>query len=80
MAATASPPGHWYLRSMADHDTHRGAYSTATRSVHSACGEEFIPLPVGLRGDRVALPGQPPDPDQVCPDCQAGRRTPASPR
>jgi hypothetical protein len=59
----------WFLRSMANHDTHRGIYSPATRSVHAHCGVEFQPLPVGLHGDRIALPGRPPDPDQICPTC-----------
>ena len=61
----------WFLRSMADHDTHRGNYSTATRSVHASCGLEFIPRRLGVRGDRLALPGWPPDPEQICPDCAA---------
>ena len=59
----------WFLRSMSDKDTHRGIYSPATRNVHSRCGLEFIPLPIGIRGDRISLPGEPPDPDQVCPTC-----------
>lgn len=59
----------WYVRSMGDNDTHRGQYSTTTRSVHALCGIEFVPLPIGWRGDRLTLPGQPPDPKQVCPDC-----------
>jgi hypothetical protein len=66
-----APRSVWYVRSMADQDTHRGAYSPVTRSVHAACGIEFIPLKLGLRGDRLALPGWPPDPDQVCPDCES---------
>jgi hypothetical protein len=39
----------WYLRSLADADTHRGSYSTVTRSVHALCGVEFVPreLPWG---------------------------------
>ncbi|MGH3898773.1 MAG: hypothetical protein ACRDTA_11080 [Pseudonocardiaceae bacterium] len=59
----------WYLRSLGDHDTHRGSYSIVTRSVHSVCGVEFVPrrlLPGG-----PALPGHPQDPDQVCPQCRA---------
>lgn len=49
----------WYLRSMGDRDTHRGAYSIVTRSVHALCGAEFEPLrqidgvPIVLRGGRL---------------------------
>lgn len=66
----------WFLRSMGDHDTHRGIYSPATRSVHALCGVEFVPRRVGLNGDRLALPGNPPDPDQVCAACLAKGLTP----
>jgi hypothetical protein len=59
----------WFLRSMGDHDTHRGIYSPATRSVHAVCGVEFLPRPVGLTGERISLPGTPPDPAQICPQC-----------
>ncbi|HXT45337.1 MAG TPA: hypothetical protein VN748_14670 [Pseudonocardiaceae bacterium] len=68
---SAPPRPAWFVRSMADADTHRGTYSPATRSVHAACGAEFQPLPIGLRGERLALPGFPPDLGQVCPDCRA---------
>jgi hypothetical protein len=46
----------WYLRSMADADTHRGHYSIVTRSVHALCGIEFIPkeLPLGARRSPAA--------------------------
>jgi hypothetical protein len=64
----------WFVRSLADHDTHRGIYSPATRSVHAVCGVEFTPLPLGLHGHRIALQGQPPDPEQVCPTCRDARR------
>jgi hypothetical protein len=33
----------WHLRSTGDGDTHHGVYSIATRSVHAACGVEFVP-------------------------------------
>lgn len=59
----------WYVRSMGDNDTHRGRYCATTRSVHALCGMEFMPLPIGWRGLRLALPGQPPDPEQICSDC-----------
>ncbi|MGH3702983.1 MAG: hypothetical protein ACRDQY_26810 [Pseudonocardiaceae bacterium] len=58
----------WYLRSMADADTHRGHYSVVTRSVHALCGIEFIPKELPLGGP--ALPGSPLDPQQVCPQCR----------
>lgn len=58
----------WYLRSMGDHDTHRGQYSIATRSVHAVCGEEFVPLKLATGAPLVL--GSPPDPAQVCPDCR----------
>jgi hypothetical protein len=61
----------WYLRSMADADTHRGDYSIVTRSVHALCGIEFIPKELPLGGP--ALPGSPLDPDQVCPQCRTAR-------
>jgi hypothetical protein len=59
----------WYVRSLSDYDTHRGWYCTSIGRVHAVCGVEFAPLPVGWSGDRLALTGQPPDPEQVCPDC-----------
>ncbi len=55
----------WWLRSMADHDTHRGLKSGG--SVDAACGIRFAPRPVAFGGE--ALPGEPPDPDQICPQC-----------
>lgn len=63
----------WHQRSMADRDTHRGRYSPVTRSVHAVCGVEFVPRPIGLHGDRIALPGEPPEPDQICPTCASRR-------
>jgi hypothetical protein len=61
----------WYLRSMADADTHRGDYSIVTRSVHALCGIEFVPRELPLGGP--ALPGSPLDPEQVCPRCRTAR-------
>lgn len=61
----------WYLRSMGDRDTHCGTYSTVTRSVHALCGVEFVPRP--LPYGRIALPGPPQDPAQICPQCASGR-------
>jgi hypothetical protein len=62
----------WYLRSLADRDTHRGNYSIVTRSVHALCGIEFVPRVLLLGGP--ALPGSPLDPEQVCPVCARGAR------
>jgi hypothetical protein len=64
----------WYLRSIGDRDTHRGAVLHPDGMVTAACGIRFRPreLVVGM----TALRGEPPDPDQVCPVC---RRTPARP-
>jgi hypothetical protein len=45
----------WFLRSLADRDTHCGDYSIVTRSVHAVCGIEFVPTELPLGGP--ALPG-----------------------
>jgi hypothetical protein len=63
----------WYLRSLADADTHLGSYSTVTRSVHTLCGVEFVPRKLPLGGP--ALPGSPLDPDQVCSACRGTKAT-----
>jgi hypothetical protein len=57
---------------MSDRDTHRGTYSTATRSVHARCGAEFVPLK-RTTGAPIVLTPNPPDPDQICPHCRAAR-------
>ncbi|MDQ3764410.1 MAG: hypothetical protein M3460_23465 [Actinomycetota bacterium] len=57
----------WYLRSMADHDTHRASGLRPDGTVAAACGVEFRPHPLPL--GKVALPSHPYDPDQVCPNC-----------
>lgn len=64
----------WYLRSLADRDTHHGEYSATTRSVHARCGIEFVPLKLA-DGGPLALPDNPPDPDQICPQCYRGKST-----
>jgi hypothetical protein len=56
----------WYLRSMADRDTHRGTYSITTRSVQALCGAEFEP-PKCTTGAPIALTPAPADPDQILP-------------
>jgi hypothetical protein len=68
---TIDPTPRWFLRSLADRDTHRGSYSTVTRSVHADCGAEFVPRALPLGGP--ALPSSPLDPDQVCPECYRAR-------
>ena len=62
----------WYLRSMADQDTHRGEYSITSHKVHAACGLQFVPLKLA-DGAPLVLPGDPPDPDQICPDCHQSK-------
>lgn len=71
---TATDRAAWFVRSMADGDTHRGVYSPATRSVHARCGIEFQPLPIGWPPKLGPLPGNPPDPQQVCPNCRGAAR------
>lgn len=56
----------WFLRSLGDHDTHQGVLSRG--SVNAACGIRFTPRTAA--SGRKALSGQPPDPQQVCPQCQ----------
>jgi hypothetical protein len=68
----AHQPVNWYLRSLADADTHRGELR-ADGSVHALCGVEFVPRPLPLGGP--ALPGSPLDPDQICPACRGTKAT-----
>ena len=56
----------WYRRSLSDRDTHRG-HVRRGRAL-AACGVEFSPLRA-WRQSGSALPGEPPDPDQICPEC-----------
>lgn len=58
----------WYLRSIGDHDTHRGVLRPTDGTVTALCGVTFVPraLPFG-RG--LGFPGNPPDLEQVCPAC-----------
>jgi hypothetical protein len=62
MAVSGEPRPVWHLRTMGDGDTHHGVYSIATRSVHAACGVEFVPY--------CKLPSSPLDSGQVCPQCR----------
>ncbi|MGH3772592.1 MAG: hypothetical protein ACRDRW_14550 [Pseudonocardiaceae bacterium] len=66
-------PVVWYLRSIGDHDTHRGVLRPAEGTVVAACGVTFVPrvLPFG-RG--LGFSGNPPDPEQVCPACAKATR------
>jgi hypothetical protein len=67
----------WYLRSLADYDTHRGWMGGDGR-VLALCGAQFVPKPtvreVGERlvdgSPELALP---PVPEQVCPACERER-------
>ncbi len=56
----------WYLQSLNDRDTHRGHLRRGR--VLAACGVEFAPLRAWWKGS-PALPGEPPDPSQICPEC-----------
>jgi hypothetical protein len=53
----------WFVRSVADHETHLGCRD-GTR-VQAVCGQDFP-----ITALTVALPGLPPDPQQVCPSCR----------
>ncbi|MGH3755327.1 MAG: hypothetical protein ACRDRP_22050 [Pseudonocardiaceae bacterium] len=57
----------WFLRSTSDRDTHRGELHP-DGTVVAQCGIRSEPLPLPF--DRIALPGHPPDRDQVCPRCR----------
>lgn len=65
----------WYLRSMADQDTHRATKLRPDGTVAVECGLEF--RLIQLAPGRLALPGDPYDPDQICHTCspaQGARR------
>jgi hypothetical protein len=57
----------WYVRTTADHDTHHGRLRR-DGTVQAGCGLVFKPVKA-LRDRGPALPGYPPDADQVCPAC-----------
>jgi hypothetical protein len=69
----SAPDPEWFLAGLGDGMTHCGRYSIASRSVLATCGIEFVPL--RLPFGRLALVGNPPDPDQVCPQCRAQIRS-----
>ncbi|MGH3718936.1 MAG: hypothetical protein ACRDRI_08880 [Pseudonocardiaceae bacterium] len=60
----SAAPVVWFLRSIGDHDRHRGALRPAEGTVVALCGVAFVPrvLPFG-RG--LGLSGNSPDPEQV---------------
>jgi hypothetical protein len=66
-------PVIWYLRSMGDHDTHRGALRPAEGTVVALCGVTFVPRPLPF-GRGLGFSGNPPDPEQVCPACARSAR------
>ncbi|HET9258171.1 MAG TPA: hypothetical protein VFO16_23650 [Pseudonocardiaceae bacterium] len=76
-AVPAGTTLRWYLRSLADHDTHRG-WLGGDGAVLALCGASFTPKPT-LRvvgeppGQLVDGPPElalPPFPEQACPECQ----------
>lgn len=67
----------WYLRSLGDHETHRGQLGH-DGIVLAVCGASFRPRPTlqvagpppgELVASGPALRGNPPDPHQVCAEC-----------
>ncbi|MGH3511376.1 MAG: hypothetical protein ACRDRB_03770 [Pseudonocardiaceae bacterium] len=80
---TATPPDSslsWFLRSLGDHDTHRGRLR-GDGTVAARCGLRFTPRPTlritgpppgNLVAGPLALKGTPPDPEQICRQCQCG--------
>lgn len=62
----------WYLRSLGDRDTHYGDLQPDGHVI-AVCGAVFKPRP--LPYDRLALAASPPDPDQICPQCQRDKLT-----
>lgn len=64
---SGSTPASWYLRTLADQDTHRGE-PQMDGTVLAVCGAVFRPRALYLLGS-LALPGGPADPDQICPAC-----------
>jgi hypothetical protein len=63
-----TPRAAWALASLADFDTHLVQLEGGI--AYSVCGLTFTPKALGANGDRLSLPGWPPDPEQVCPHCQ----------
>ncbi|MGH3550070.1 MAG: hypothetical protein ACRDQU_18560 [Pseudonocardiaceae bacterium] len=82
---TTTPPDtslSWFLRSLGDHDTHRGRLRS-DGTVAARCGLSFTPRPTlritgqppgALVAGPLALRGNPPDPDQTCLECRGGVR------
>jgi hypothetical protein len=61
---TPGPTSRWYLRSVADEDTHLGQWQ-ADGTVVTRCGLRFPLKSCNYPG----LEGEPPDPDQKCRAC-----------
>jgi hypothetical protein len=66
-----SPSVSWYLRSLADADTHRGSYSTVTRSVHAHVRHRVRTPPAAAGQPGAAR--QPAGPRPGLPQCCAAR-------
>ncbi|MBV9162705.1 MAG: hypothetical protein JO281_14405 [Pseudonocardiales bacterium] len=66
-------PVIWYLRSIGDHDTHRGALRPVDGTVVAPCGVTFVPRPLPF-GHGLGFSGNPPDADQICPACAKATR------
>jgi hypothetical protein len=58
---------------MGDGDTHLCQLAGVTAL--SICGLSFGPRRLGRDGDRLHLPGRPPDPGQVCATCLRAERS-----
>lgn len=56
----------WFLRSVQDQDTHQGEIAPDGR-VAASCGARFTPYLLPQGG--IALPTDPEDPGQICPEC-----------
>lgn len=66
----------WFMRSFKDGDTHKSAGLLVRGEVTALCGKKFKPLPLGVHGERLYFPADPPDPLQVCEACKCGGQTP----
>lgn len=62
----------WYLQSQNAQDTHRGHLRRGR--VLAVCGVEFSPVRASFV--RTALPGEPSDVQQICPECYGQASTP----
>jgi len=72
--APSETTSRWYLRSLADHDTHRG-WLGGDGSVLALCGARFTPKPTVRQVGQRLVDGFPdlgsrPIPEQICPACK----------